>query len=211
MTHLLPFPGLPVRPVLFGPEEPDTLPVVAGVLHVGLVLDDVDGPRRVTQEDLGAWGASTASLLALALNRLALGSDADRWVPVEAVPGLAIYQAEDGESASRLLVIDQLISAWPLGGVVVGIPASNQLFAVTLETLDDLDALNVLVVATQFAYEAADQPLTDRVFWTDGRRWLPVAVRHTDDDEVVVELPDAAQAALGRLAALGFAAVAGEA
>lgn len=210
MSQLLPFPGLPIRPVLYGPDEPNSLVLVPGVLRVGLMLDEATGSRRVTPDDLTAWGASLPSLLALALTRMEQDSATDHWVSVDAVPGLSLYQAPDGHNAARMLLLDRLVPVWPVAGLVVAVPANEQLFAVALDRLDDLEALNVLVVAAGLAHQATDRPITDQAFWTDGRRCLPIAVDH-EGDEVVVTLPPEAHEAVARLAALGFAAVAGEA
>ncbi len=210
MSNLYAIPAMPLRPVLCGPGDEPSAPVVPGLLHVGLTLDEGDGTRRVTHGDLAAWGVTLDALLPLALERLAAESPVAGWHPVEPVPGLALYQALDGHSSARMLVLDRMLDDWPLGGVVVTVPSADQLMAVPLHAIDDLDALNVMVTAAQLAHGASDAPLSDQAFWTDGTRWEHVQVTH-HDDTVQVVLPPQARLGITRLAALGMVAAAGEA
>lgn len=211
MTTLLPFPAMPLRPVLCGPDEQPSLPLVDGLLHVGLTVDEGTSLRRVTAEDLTSWNATIEQLVPIAMERLASESRKSDWLGVDTVPGMALYQSGDGQSSSRMLVLDRLVDDWPLAGVVVVVPSPDQLIAVPLAEMDDLDALNVMVTAARIVFDnEGEAGLTDQAFWTDGSSWHHVRVEH-DGDHTQVFLPPLAQAGVARLAAMGLVATAGEA
>lgn len=210
MTSLITFPAMPLRPILCGPDVEPSIPLVEGHLHIALTVDDGVGLRKVTRQDLAAWNATLEDLYRVALQRLGQESDAYAWMGVDTVPGMALYQAEDGLSSSRMLILDQLVDDWPIAGVVVAVPGRDQLIAVPLTEIGDIDALNVMVTAAGMAFEDGDAPLTNQAFWTDGETWELVRVEH-EQDNVRVYLPERARAAIRRLAAMGLVACAGEA
>ncbi len=209
MTTLITFPAMPIRPVLCGPERLPSAALVPGQLHVALTVDDGTGVRPVTSDDLVAWNTTVEALLPMALDRLAAESDASSWLGIDTVPGMALYPATDGESSARMLILPRLIHDWPLAGVAVIAPTRDQLIAVPLGEMADLDALNVMVSTARYAHRG-DKPLSDQAFWTDGRVWRPIRVHH-DDEGVEVHLPEEARAGISQLAAMGLVALAGEA
>ena len=210
MSTLLTFPAMPLRPVLCSPDTQLSLPVVEGLLHVALTVDDGAGIRPVDESDLEAWNATLEQLLPVALDRLTRESSDRDWIGVDTVPGMALYQADDGRSSSRMLILDHLVDDWPLAGIAVVVPAPDQLIVVPLNDMEDLDALNVTVTAAKIAAEREADALTDQAFWTDGTAWHHIKVEH-DGDHTQVYLPAPAQAGIGRLAAMGLVATAGEA
>lgn len=210
MTSLLPIPAMPLDARLVSPDVQPSLPLVDGLVHVALWVDDGAGPRLVTDEDLQAWNSTLDGLLPAALERLREASAAADWIGVETVPGMALYQALDGNSSARALILGHLVRDWPLAGVAVVTPSPDQLIAVPLHSVDDLDALNVMIASARVAWENSASPLTDQALWTDGTRWHHIRVAH-DPDHIEVRLPPAAEHAIRQLAAMGLVATAGEA
>ncbi len=210
MTNLITFPAMPLRPVLCGPDVSPSVALVPDQLHVALTVDDGTGVRPVTHDDLQAWHTTVEALMPMALNRLEQESDASRWLGIDTVPGMALYPAEDGESSARMLILPRLIDDWPLAGVAVIAPTRDQLIAVPLGEMADLDALNVMVSTARYAHKGGNNPLSDQAFWTDGRVWRPIRVRHSAEG-VEVHLPEEARSGISQLAAMGLVALAGEA
>lgn len=202
--------AMPLRPRLIGPEAPLSVAFVPGHLHVALTVDDGAGPRPVTEADLTAWGTTVEQLLPMAINRLRRESRINDWQPIDTVPGMSTLVTGDGAAAARMLCISDLVGDWPLGGIIVVAPTPDQLLAVALHDVSDIEALNVMISAAQFAHMGAEEPLSNQAFWTDGHGWEHVAIRHCES-EVDVSLPDALRDRLGHLAAMGMVAIAGEA
>ena len=192
------------------PNETPSVPFIDGQLHIGLQVDDGAVVRPVTESDLLEWRTSVEALLPEALQALANDTDWREWQVVHTVPGMELYLAGDGLSSSRMLVLDNLVYAWPLGGIVIAIPSADQLMAVRLDSIDDLDALNVMVTAAFYAHGQAEKGLTDQVFWNDGERWRHLRVVH-GSTLVEIDPPAAFVEAVGRLAAMDMVATAGEA
>ena len=204
------FPAMPIRPKIVGPEVQPSIPLVEGLLHVALTVDDGGHPRLVTQEDLDSWGASLEALVEVARERLLLESGPRDWIEVDTVPGMIMLVGGDERASNRMLVMEHMLRDWPLGGVVVVVPATDQLLAVPMTNVSQLDAMNVMVTAANYAYQSTSMPITNQAFWTDGKSWHPIVITH-NDAEVHIEPPPALLDAIGRLASMGLVAVAGEA
>ena len=203
-------PGARVLPLLVSPTACPSEPFLDGQLHIGLQLDDGTTRRRITEADLLHAKTSIAALLPKALAALRTDTSWKDWQVVHTVPGMEAYLAGDGVSASRLLIFDQLVHAWPLGGVVVAVPAADQLLAVRLDSTADLDALNVMVTAAHYAHSQSACGLSDQIFWHDGERWHHLPVVHTEVS-VAIDPPPTFMETIGRLAAMEMVGAAGEA
>ncbi len=199
-----------ILPQFVSPTHQPSVPFIEGQLNIGLVVDDGVVTRPVTETDLLQWRTSIEALLPDAIATLADDTDWRDWQVVHTVPGMELYLAGDGLSSSRMLVLDRLVHAWPLGGVVVAVPSADQLMAVRLDSVADLDALNVMVTAAGYANNQSDAGLSDQVFWHDGERWHHMRVVH-DTMTVEIDPPTAFVDAIGRLAAMDMVMAAGEA
>jgi hypothetical protein len=201
---------MPIRPRICGPEVQPSLPLVEGHLHIALTVDDGGDPRLVTQDDLDAWGTSLDVLIDVARQRLLLESGPSDWIDVETVPGMIMLVGGDERASNRILVMDHMLREWPLGGVVVVVPAADQLLAVPMTEVSQLDALHVMITAAHYAHGTSSVPITDQAFWTNGQEWHTISIRHTES-EVHIEPPAALLDVIGQLASMGMVAVAGEA
>ena len=145
-----------------------------------LAVEFVAGPDLLTlsRRDLAVNGLTPDELMAPALAHLRHIVPDRPWIPVETVPGLRIAWAPDGLAASRALILRDLFDPFPLEGVIVALPAPDQLLCVALE------------------------PLTDQVFWCEGQTLHTVPIRRTED-EVVANPPPELLQAFERLALLG--------
>lgn len=208
--HPIP-PGLTLRPRLVRPGVAwPSLELVPGHLAVGLTVEEKEAVRQVTSGDLSRWSTSVERLMPLALDQLRLESPRARWQPVSSVPGMKLFLSGDGESASRMLIMGHLLQNWPLGGVIVACPSADQFLCVPLDSVEDLDVLHVMATATRFAHQVAREPLSDQIFWSDGKGWHHLRIRHTDQ-AVEIDPPDEFLATIGRLAAVDLAGTAAEA
>lgn len=203
-------PGLVLRPRMVPPGTVPSVVLVPGHLSVGLSVKEGIVIRQVTEADLRAWHADVESLLPLALERLRFDSPRSRWQKVSSVPGMRLFLSGDGDSASRMLILDHLMQSWPLGGIIVACPSPDQFLCIPLDSVEDLDALNVLATATRFAHQIAGNPLSDQVFWNDGSRWHHLSITHVDDT-VEIDPPPTFLETVGRLAAVDLAGAIGEA
>jgi len=203
-------PGTRILPRLVPPNSGPSVPFIDGQLHIGLQLDDGTTVRPVTEADLLRWHTSIEALLPAAIAALSKDTHWREWQIVHTVPGMELYLAGDGVSASRMLILDHLVHAWPLGGMVVAVPSSDQLMAVRLDSAADLDALNVMVTAAHFARSQSEDGLSDQVFWHDGTRWHHLKVFH-GQATVAIDPPVAFVENIGRLTAMDMVLSVGEA
>jgi hypothetical protein len=199
-----------ILPRLVSPTEQPSVPFIDGQLHIGLLVDDGVVVRPVTENDLLIWRTSIEALMPKAIEALGSNTDWRDWQAVHTVPGMELYLAGDGLSSSRMLIMEQLVHAWPFGGVVVAVPSADQLMAVRLDSVSDLDALNVMVTAAHYASIQSENGLSDQVFWHDGERWHHLDVVH-NLRSVEIDPPAAFMDAIGHLAAMGMVMAAGEA
>lgn len=186
------------------------IPLVPGQLFLTLHYELGDALRPVTAQDLARWGVTQSELFEHGLDRLHDTTSGEDWQRVDTVPGMAVLLTPDGAAASRLAVFERLVEEWPLGGYVVGTPSANQLFVVPLDSVTDLDGLQVLVNAVHYACTMASVALTDQIFWHDGAGWRHIGVTH-DSEDVRMTPPPAFLENVGRLAAMDMVAAAGEA
>ncbi len=189
-------------PRIAGPDEPVSRPLVPGHLSIALAIDGAAGRRDVTQDDLDRWEASFDELLPLAVDNLRRATRDDGWIPVKGHAGLRIYDAKTGAAAARMLILDELVQPAPVAGMVVAVPGPDQLVAVTLDSLEAVESLRVLVNASDAAVAGGD-PLSNQLFWFDGQDWHHLPVQHLGDEIRI--LPNGSfMAAVERLAAMDY-------
>ena len=196
-------------PRVLGPKEAG-YELVPGQLAVGLFLDTVEGARAIDKRDVKRWALSPEALMSTAVDNLRLRSSMESWYPLRAVPGMQVYLAGDGNAASRLLLIRELIKPWPLGGVLASVPTPDQLLVVPMDDLDHLATVQVLVQSGYLAHSLGSEPVIDQVFWHDGVRWHHVQVNHLEDTVEVLPPPGFLKM-VERLASLQLAQRVGEA
>ncbi|MCB9686617.1 MAG: hypothetical protein H6738_08030 [Alphaproteobacteria bacterium] len=179
-------------------------------LWLSLVLLDGDGVRPVTPNDLEVMDLDAVTAWKLAEALLDRTSRTTDLRPVDTVDGLSFVVSGDGLAATRMTRLTHLLAPMPLGGIVAAVPSRDQLLVVTLDSARAIDALQVLAAALGHAAERAEEPLSDQLFWYDGRRWVPIAVVHATEDITVLPPPDFVRA-MNHLAAMDLVSVAGEA
>lgn len=206
----LAFPAMPLRPSLVTPEVVPSMALIPGTLHIALTVDEGSGPRRVDAGDLIAWNTTIDELLPMAINRMNRESSKNSWRSVDTIPGILLLRTGDGNASARMLNIQTLMEYWPTGGVVIIVPSADQLMAVPLTSVADLNALNVMVTAAHYAYGSAEEPLSDQAFWTDGTRWHQINVTHTEED-THMDAPVQLLNTINHLAAIDMVSVPAEA
>lgn len=204
------FPGLPLRPRLCDPQFTPSIPLIDGHLHAAVYLDDGVDERPVTEEDCKQWGTTLSALMEVACERLRAESSPLDWCPVDTVPGMLLLAGGDGHASNRMLIFEEMFQDLPLGGVAIVVPSQDQILAVPLSDVTQLDALHTMFSAAFHANATSTQPLTDQAFWTDGKSWRHVELFH-GEEETEVEPPDDMLDAIGRVASMGLVAIAGEA
>ena len=184
--------------------------LVQNQLFVGVAVDRGGTPEPVTYEELDGMQISPPRALELAMNNLRRVSAAGDLRPVDALPGLLVLRVSDGQAASRLAVLPELIDPMPFGGVVAAVPEPGQLLCVPMDSVRAIDALQALASAVGHAEATRDRLLSDQLFWFDGHRWRPILVEHGDEDITVLPPPDFLEM-MGRVASMDLVRVAGEA
>ena len=176
-----------ILPELVPAASPRALfPWVQGHIALGLSAATRDGPQPLFPEDLGRWRTSPDTIFQAAVDNLRKSSSPRSWRTLHALPELRVYLSDDGRSASRALLIGDLVPDAPFSGVIAAIPSADQLMILPLERVESVSMLQILVQTCQFAYQASDAPLSDQLFWFDGYSWFPVAVRQAPDTIEVV-------------------------
>jgi hypothetical protein len=183
--------------------------LVRGHLYLTLVNERDGHYIAADAEDLGTTEMGTDEMFKLAMSLLRQNTARADLHPVATLPGLQLLVAQDGLAASRMALIPELVDT-TLGGVVVAVPAADQLLIVPLQSASALEALQVLASALGHALDAIDHPLSDQLFWFDGSRWVPLQVVH-GDSEITVVPPPAFVGTMNRLAAMDLVRVAAEA
>lgn len=179
-------------------------------LWLSLVLLDGDTTRPVTANDLEVLDLDAVTAWRLAEAILDRTSHPADLRPVDTVEGLSFVVSGDGLAATRMTRLPRTMAPLAFGGLVAAVPSRDQLLVVSLDSARALDALQVLAAALSHAYERAEDPLSDQLFWYDGRRWVPLAVVHATEDVTVLP-PPAFVRTMNHLAAMDLVKVAGEA
>lgn len=168
-------------PLLVPPGAGPSVPFIDGHLYLGLAVQNLVDLRFVTEDELLAWDHPFVRLCDHAVLGLRGRTDKHHLVPVEGVPGLLQVSTDDGLAASRMLCLEDLVRPWPLEGVMVACPASDQLLVVPLEGVSCIPALRALLRVLA-DWRVTTDALSDQLFWSpDGAGWVHVPVRHRSD------------------------------
>lgn len=139
-------------------------------LQLCLTLTEGETRRPVTLADLQAWDETPTAAFDRATERARAGlAQGLERQSTEGVPGAWFLRSRgDGLDAAALLVPD-LLAAHAGGPVVVAVPARGSVLFWTpgVEALDQVMAVGVRRTA-----EAADQPVSDRLYRWTGERWV---------------------------------------
>ena len=176
------------RPRLVSHAEGLTAPFIAGYAHLTLELAGGD-PVDVDRTLLRAMRISPAAAFEQAMGWLRAVSGRHELKPVDTVPGMWYASGRVGQVAARLPLLPEWFAEdMPYGGLVAAAPGGQQLLVVPMGHAGALDALRVLAVAVGTAYEHAETPISDQLFWYDGLGWQVLHV-HRDDSGRVSVLP----------------------
>ena len=198
-------------PVMVGPGVELSVELVPGHLGIALAVQSDSGRRPVTEADLKRWNVALEGLLPLAIENLRRDSSDRNWAPVAGVENMLVYVNQGGNAAARSLLLPSAFEGkWPLAGIVAAMPAPDQLILVTLDRLEDLDALNTTTVATRLAWERMSDRLSDQLFWFDGQRWECLEVSH-ENEQVEIRPSPAFLSALEQLSSMTLATTLGSA
>jgi hypothetical protein len=201
----------PYRILLTPSPTPLSRELVRGHLYVSVAAPDTEGTYvPLTEAEIALSRLSRDEIFDLAMSDLRRTAARADLRPVDTLPGLYFYVARDGLAASRMALLEDLIDTTGLGGAVVAVPTPEQLLCVPLDSAHALDTLQVLASALGHALDASDEALSDQLFWFDGKRWIPLAVIHGEDEVTVLPTP-AFVRTMNRLAAMDLVRVAGEA
>ena len=179
-------------------------------LYVSVAASEGGALRPLTQAQLDRSTLSAESLFDLAMSDLRRTTVRAELRPVDTLPGLYFYVADDQLAASRMPLIPEIVDMTGIGGVVVAVPSPDQLLCVPLDSAHSLDTLQVLTSALGHALDTVSETLSDQLFWYDGARWVPLAVIHGDEEVTVLPTPGFVRT-MNRLAAMDLVRVAGEA
>jgi hypothetical protein len=191
------------------PDCPSVV-LVDGALSICLMLNEDGQHRMVEQEDLDRWGCTLAALLPASLERLGSTSLQLDWLSLPDAPGLYGLACGDGMSATRALVLQQILGQWPVGGMLVACPTPGHLLCVPIHSVESIEVLPVLAVAVQKAYQEADRGLSKQIYWLDGGLWHPFEARH-EPGNLVLRPPPSFDRMFAHLASMKMVVAAGEA
>lgn len=170
-------------------QNPDSVKTglcVTPELGVELFIRTEEGDIDVTQTDLDKWEVSAVDAAAVAVANLrAVANDDIDWLELPSSPFLYALFSEDGDAASRLLALDELIDV-PISGVVVAVPTQGQLICLPLTHYDVLEDLPTLVLGAQLAARANLKALATDLFFFDGSGWSTLSVNDTPGETSIL-------------------------
>jgi hypothetical protein len=184
--------------------------LVRGHLYLTLAQEHDGLLEEIDREDAGLDGIEEEDLFPLALSLLRQSTARADLREVDAWPGLHLFIARDGQAASRMVLIPELVSPNALGGVIVAVPAADQLLCVPVRDASALESLQVLASALSRAVDTTDAPLSDQLFWFDGSAWVTMQVEY-GETEITVLPPPAFVGTMNRLASMDLVREAAEA
>ncbi|MEQ1564988.1 MAG: hypothetical protein ABMA64_05070 [Myxococcota bacterium] len=197
----------PLRMMVTCEPTPTSRELVRGHLYLTLGKES-DGSYVAAAPEEVADAGPTDDAFRLAMSILRQTTARADLHAIETLPGIHLLVAQDGLAASRMVLVPELMGN-AFGGVVVAVPAPDQLLVVPLNSARALDALHILASALSYALDAADEPLSDQLFWFDGTRWTALPVVH-GEDEVTVVPPAAFVGVMNRLASMDLVQVVAE-
>jgi hypothetical protein len=178
--------------------------------HLYLTVAQEREGSLVELSDEETAGVGREQLIPLAMSMLRQSTARADVRPVNALPGLHLLVAPDGHAASRMVLLPELLSGEASGGVIVAVPASDKLLIVPVQDTGAIESLEYLASALSRAVETAARPLSDQLFWFDGKRWVPITVKY-DESQITVLPPPAFVDEIRRLAAMELVREAAEA
>lgn len=193
-------------------EEPSAVSIelVRDHLYICAGLDGGTDVVPLTAADLVTMGISQSKALDFALTNLRDSTTVTDLREVDTLPGLWFVKASDGNAASRMAILPDLLAPVPLGGIIAAVPEPGQLLCVPLESARAIDAMQALASAVGHLEATRDSLLSDQLFWFDGSRWHPIPVHHGEEDITVLPPPDFMRT-MSHVAAMDLVSVAGEA
>ena len=164
----------------FGPIEnpPASIPLIPGQLEINLVIDDDNTVAYVHQRHLSQWSSTLEDLYPQALENLRKRSSPESWRTFTQAPGILFYVANDSYDASRLLILRDIVSPWPAGGVLAAVPFRDMLVCTRLDGIPALKLAEKMVPIVKGAYDTEGYTISDQLFWTDGETWEAVPVEY---------------------------------
>lgn len=202
--------GPPIRVMVTQRPGSWSRELVRGHLYLTIGQEREGAIEELSAEDAARTGLHTDELFPLAMSLLRQSTARADVKPVAALPGLHLLIAKDGQAASRMVLIPELLQSNSIGGVVVAVPAADQLFIVPVRDASALESLQILASAVSRAVDTADTPLSDQLFWFDGEAWSAMAVEY-NDEEITVLPPPAFVGAMSRIASIDLVREAAEA
>ena len=157
---------LPISAVI---EKPD-----GGLEHVlvdntlAVHLYDDETRLRVDADQLSALRVTDAAAFIAARRRRQARLLGARIAQHAAAPAIQLVSSEEGDAANLLLCLRDIVRPFPPNGVLVMVPAANQLMVLPLVDLASLGWMDVLVNAGHTAFRTADRPFSTDLFWYDG-------------------------------------------
>jgi uncharacterized protein YtpQ (UPF0354 family) len=205
-------PKTHLYPVIHGarPLQTPYVELVAGELFASISLDNGDVSRLLRYADLSDWSADLASLMPQAVSNLREVTAPFLTCTVGPIGKVWSYRSEDGQAASRILLLPELCGSMPTEGILASIPSAEELLYVELNELGSVEDLLVLLVATQQAYQEAAKPISDQLFWFDRTSWTKLPVDYANDS-LSLQPTAAFVQAMRRLTALSLVSTRGEA
>lgn len=193
-------------------EEPSevSIELVRDHLYVCVGVDRGADVVPITFAEIVQMGLNEESALDFALTNLRDSTSVTDVREVDTLPGLWFVKASDGQAASRIAILHDLLAPLPLGGVIAAVPEPGQLLCVPLESARAIDAMQALASAVGHLEATRDSLLSDQLFWFDGDRWRPIPVHHGEEDITVLPPPDFLRM-MSHVAAMDLVSVAAEA
>lgn len=183
---------------------------VTANLGVELVLRTGEDEQVVGETDLEAWGVTAIEAASHAVENLrAVADEGTDWMELPSAPFIYALFAEDGDAASRMLVLDELLDV-PISGVLVAVPTQGQLVILPLTHYEVLEDLPTMVIGAQLAARASSTPLSTQLFFFDGAEWTTLEVDDEPGETKVHPSPGLARA-LETLASQSLAPLVAEA
>jgi hypothetical protein len=177
------------------PFAPPSRPLVEGLVHVFLVVDEPATMWFVTDQHLERWGMTFAEVEAQAVENLRRRTDPGH---VERDPDFPVaqYVTHDSYDASRMLVVEEAVGPVGPQGLVAAVPTKDHFFFAPVAGPATRQLLEFLLRIVWKVYPEAAYPVTDQLLWYDGHIWWPV--RWTREDGAVsMKVPEGLHVTLG--------------
>src|SRR5262249_27126407 len=156
--------GPPIRVMVTSEPGFWSRELVRGHLYLTIGKEHDGSLTALNEEDVARSGLDRDDVFPLAMSLLRQATARADVKPVATLPGAHLLGARDGHAASRMVLIPELVEADTLGGVVVAVPAPDQLLIVPVRDASALESLQLLASAVSHAVDTAITPLSDQLF-----------------------------------------------